>query len=307
MTSPRISIAPRVSAATAEGQPVVALETTLITHGFSRADGLEVARHLESIVSSTGAMPATIGVLEGRLRVGLEPDELARLAAEAEVQKLNPSNLAAGLASGRPGSTTVAATIATARLAGIQVMATGGIGGVHRDVADSGDVSADLTTLGRCQVAVVCAGAKAILDLPRTLEALETLGVPVLGVRTDRFPAFYRRDSGLPVDQRFDSIAELATAVRIHFGLGIGSGIVVANPIPERFELAETAYDSAISQSLQEVHDRGLQGRSVTPYLLARLDALTAGLSGAANRGLLAHNAEVAARLAVTLAQPAAD
>jgi pseudouridine-5'-phosphate glycosidase len=285
-------------------RPRVALETTLITHGLPRPEGLRVAREIEAEVTRHGARPATIGVLKRRAMVGLSAAQLEELAAARDVEKLNLSNLAAGIASGRFGSTTVAATMRLANDAGIHVMATGGIGGVHRGAAETGDVSADLFALARIPVAVVCSGAKAVLDLPKTREALETLGVPVFGFETDRFPAFYRRDSGLSVDARFDSVAELAAAVRIHFGFRDAGGVVVANPVPREHELPASVYEEAIAQALADADREGIGGRDVTPFLLARLRELTNGKSVATNRALLLNNARLAARLAVALAKP---
>jgi pseudouridylate synthase len=285
-------------------RPVVALETTVVTHGLPDPEGLETALALEEDVRAAGAVPATMGVLDGAIRVGMTPAELERLARADGVVKLNPGNLAAGLASGTPGSLTVATTMFAAHACGIAVFATGGLGGVHR--GDSGDVSADLTALSRVPVAVVCAGAKAILDLPRTVEALETLGVPVLGLGTDEFPAFYRRSSGLPVDARFDSVGALAHAVATHFALRAGTGVVVANPIPAGDELPLAVYDAALETALAEAAARQVRGRAVTPYLLDRLRALTGGKSVRANVALLRHNARVAARLAVELSARAA-
>jgi pseudouridylate synthase len=294
----RLQVAPEVAAALASGAPVVALETTLVTHGLPPPDGVRVAALLEDDVRASGALPATIGVLDGVVRVGLAASEVARLAATPDVPKLNLSNLAACLAGGGAGSTTVAATVWAAQAAGIRVMATGGIGGVHREVAETGDVSADLTALGRFAVAVVCAGAKAVLDLPRTLEALETLGVPVLGFGTDRFPAFYRRDSGHPVDARFDDVGVLARAVALHFELRTGSGVVVANPVPEAHEMPQHLYDAALAGALADASAAGVRGRAVTPFLLDRLRERTGARSVATNVALLRSNARLAGALA---------
>lgn len=296
-----VTVAALVTDALYSARPVVALETTLVTHGFPAIEGLELALELEEIIRAADAVPATIGVLGGRLIVGLTPAELLRLAESDHPVKLNLGNLAAGIASGQPGSTTVAATVVAAQQAGIRVMATGGIGGVHRLASATGDVSADLTALSRCPVAVVCAGAKAILDLPRTLEALETLGVPVLGVGTEAFPAFYRRESGLPLDRGFTSIEELGEAVQIHFDLGVGSGVVVANPVPTEFEMPLEIYQDSLEQALAGFNGSGVHGRDVTPYLLDRLRDLTRGQSSFSNRELLRNNAAVAAKLAAIL------
>lgn len=279
---------------------MVALETTLVTHGFPHPDGLELARILEQEVRLHGALPATVGVLDGALRVGLGPDELTRLAETKGVAKLGPSNLGSGLASRRPGSTTVGATLIAAHAAGIRVFATGGLGGVHR--GEAFDVSADLLALSRHPVAVVCSGAKAVLDLPRTREALESLGVPVLGFGTDEFPAFYSRRSGLAVDARFDSPHELASAVRAHMELGTGSGAVVANPIPAAEELPAKTCEEAIVAALAAAMSAGVAGRDVTPFLLEELRIRTGGRSLRANRALLVSNAALAAQLAVALA-----
>jgi pseudouridylate synthase len=284
-------------------RPVVALETTLVTHGLPHPRGLETALELEEVVRERGAVPATIGILGGAVRVGLDRTELEKLATARDVAKVNPGNLAAVVAAGGPGSTTVAATMFVAAAAGIRVFATGGIGGVHRGAAESGDVSADLTALARHPVAVVCAGAKAILDLPRTVEMLETLGVPVLGYGTDEFPAFYRRSSGQRVDRRCDTIEELAAASATHWSLGLGTGVLVANPIPAADELPAGVYEPALEGALAEAAKRGIRGRAVTPFLLEQLRERTGGATVTANLALLRHNAGVAAELARALAR----
>jgi pseudouridine-5'-phosphate glycosidase len=288
-----------VARALAANAPVVALETTLVTHGLPYPDGVATAISLEEIVRVSGATPATIGIIGGAIRVGLTHMELEQLATTANVAKVNLSNLAAAVCSGQPGSTTVAATMFAAHASGIRVFATGGIGGVHRDAADTGDVSSDLTALARIPVAVVAAGAKAILDLPRTVEELETLGVPIFGFETDEFPAFYRRSTGIPVDRRYDSIAELASAVRLHLSLGLNTGVLVANPIPVADEMAPDLYDRAIRTALSDAERHGIRGRAVTPFLLDRMHAVTGGESVRANLALLRNNARVAAALAV--------
>jgi pseudouridine-5'-phosphate glycosidase len=290
-----------VARALAARRPVVALETTVVTHGLPHPQGVEAALALEAEVTGAGAVPATIGVFGGAVHVGITRAELEALAAAPGVAKLNLSNLAAVLAGGAAGSTTVAATMWAAHRAGIGVFATGGIGGVHRDAQVSGDVSADLTALSRIPVAVVCAGAKAILDLPRTLEMLETLGVPVYGLGTAEFPAFYRRSSGLPVDRRFDTIGALAEAVRTHFALGMGTGVLVANPIPAADEMPLPLYERALGEALAAAAAEGVRGRAVTPFLLARMNAITGGDSVRANLALLRSNARVAAGLAAAL------
>jgi pseudouridylate synthase len=300
-----IAVSERVAAALSSGRPIVALETTLMTHGLPRPAGLETAMALEAHVRANGAQPATIGVLDGRVRVGLSEQEIERLAHAGDVEKLNLSNLAARAATAQAGSTTVAATIFAAHRAGIRVLATGGIGGVHRDVVDTGDISSDLTALARWPVAVVCAGAKAVLDLARTVEALETLGVPVYGFGTDQLPAFYRRGSGLAADARFDDVAALARAVRTHVDLGMRTGIVIGNPVPEEHEMPADVYARALSLALADATHASVRGRAVTPFLLDRLREITQDVSVFSNRALLEHNARVAARLAVALAVPA--
>jgi len=300
MREPLFVIADGVAAALASGSPVVALETTLVTHGLPRPHGMRVAETLERVVREAGATPATIGILGGAVKVGLSADELAALAASAAT-KVNPGNLAAVVAAGGTGSTTVAATAWAAARAGIRVFATGGIGGVHRGAAETGDVSADLMALARQPVAVVCAGAKAILDLPRTREALETLGVPVLGLGTSEFPAFYRRSSGLAVDARCDTPTEAAAAIAAHFALGLPGGLVVANPVPPAHELPADLHDAALATALADATAAGVRGRDVTPFLLERMRLLTGDASLRTNEALLINNARTAAQIADAL------
>ncbi len=306
--SERFVIAEPVARALAAKRAVVALETTLVTHGLPPPEGAHAAAGLEAEVRNAGATPATIGVLDGTVRIGLTPEDVERLATVSAggrpaAAKLNLSNLASWLSSGAAGSTTVAATAFAAWRVGIEVFATGGIGGVHRRAAESGDVSADLVALSRFPIAVVCAGAKAVLDLSRTVEALETLGVPLYGFGTATFPAFYRRDSGLPVDARFDDADSLARAVRAHFDLALGTGVVVAVPIPTEHEMPSSLYDVAIARALAEGAERGMRGRDITPFLLERLRELTEGKSLFSNLALLRNNARVAAALAGALAR----
>ena len=303
MSLPRLRVAEDVARALAAHRAVVALETTVVTHGLPSPDGVRVAREMEAEVVAGGATPATIGVLDNEIRVGLTPAELERLAATPNVPKLNLGNFAAVLVARGVGSTTVAATMLAAHHAGIGVFATGGIGGVHRGASETDDVSADLTALARIPVAVVCAGAKSVLDLPRTVERLETLGVPVLGWRCDHFPAFWRRSSGFALDQRFDDMAALAEAVRLHHALGTGTGIVVANPVPEADELAERAVEGALASALAALESEGIRGREVTPRLLGALERATGGATTRANVALLHHNARVAGELAAALAR----
>jgi pseudouridine-5'-phosphate glycosidase len=294
--------AEEVAQALARGGPVVALETTVVTHGLPHPAGVAAASALENEIRQGGATPATIGILRGAIRLGLTSADLHELATAPDIAKVNLSNLAATVAAGRPGATTVAATMFAAHAKGIRVFSTGGIGGVHRDASITGDVSADLTALSRIPIAVVCAGAKAILDLPRTVEMLETLGVPVFGLQTNEFPAFYRRSSGLPVDSRMDTIAELAAAVRAHFALGLGAGVLIANPIPASDELPAETHERALETALSDAERQGVRGRSVTPFLLERLRALSQGESVRANLALLTNNARVAAQLAKAIA-----
>jgi pseudouridine-5'-phosphate glycosidase len=298
----RYVCADEVAEALRGGRPVVALETTVVTHGLPYPDGVVAAVGLEREIRQCGAVPATIGILRGAIRVGLTNAELNELATTADVAKVNLSNLAATVAAGRPGSTTVAATMFAAHAQGIGVFATGGIGGVHRDASISGDISADLTALSRIPIAVVCAGAKAILDLPRTVEMLETLGVPVLGLRTNEFPAFYRRSSGLLVDSRMDTVEELAGAVRTHLALGLGTGVLIANPIPAADELPPETCERALETALADAEREGVRGRRVTPFVLERVRALSDGESVRANLALLSNNARAAAQLANALA-----
>lgn len=300
MKEPLFVIADGVAAALASGSPVVALETTLVTHGLPRPHGVRVAETLERVVREAGATPATIGILGGAVKVGLSADELAALAA-SDAAKVNPGNLAAVVAAGGTGSTTVAATAWAAARVGIRVFATGGIGGVHRGAAESGDISADLMALARQPVAVVCAGAKAILDLPRTREALETLGVPVLGLGTSEFPAFYRRSSGLGIDARCDTPTEAAAAIAAHFALGLPGGLVVANPVPSEHELPADLHDAALATAIADATAAGVRGRDVTPFLLERMRLLTGDASLRTNEALLINNARTAAQIADAL------
>ena len=293
-----LSIAPEVSAALAAGRPVVALESTIISHGMPYPQNLEMARRVEAIIREEGAVPATIAVADGRIHVGLDDALLERLATAKGVAKLSRRDMGAILASGGLGATTVAATMIGAHLAGIRVFATGGIGGVHRGAETSFDISADLEELARTPVAVVCAGAKSILDLPKTLEYLETRGVPVIGYGTDTLPAFFCRSSGLALALRRDTPEEVAALLAAQATLGFPAGAVIANPIPEANALPEAEIDAAITSALADAEREGIAGKAVTPYLLARIVALTQGRSLTANIALVEHNARVAARIA---------
>lgn len=293
-----LSLHPEVAAALRENRPVVALESTLISHGLPHPTNIETARAIEQRVRQAEAVPATIAVLDGRIRVGLVDEDFERLSAKG-VRKVSRRDLPLVLAQGADGATTVAATMIAAGLAGIPIFATGGIGGVHRGVETTLDISADLEELARTDVAVVCAGAKAILDLPKTLEYLETKGVPVLGFGTDLFPAFYTSSIGQPVDGRCDKPEDVAKVLRAKWNLNLTGGVVVAVPIPEEAALDAEAVEQAVRQAVAEAADKDIRGKELTPFLLSRMEQLTGGASLAANRALLLNNAEVAARIAV--------
>jgi pseudouridine-5'-phosphate glycosidase len=300
----RLVIAADVADALAEGRPVVALESTLISHGLPYPQNLEVATASEAAVRETdGAVPATVAVHDGRLLVGLDAGALAALATapEGSVRKAARPSLALALAEGGWAATTVSATMIAAAAAGIRVFATGGIGGVHR--GDVGDVSHDLIALAKTPIAVVSAGAKAILELPRTAELLETLGVLVIGYRTDELPAFYTRESGIRLEHAVGSPEELAAILRRHWDDLGGGGVLVANPIPRDAELDPRRIEAAIHAALAEAEVQGIAGKRLTPYLLARLADVTSGASIRANRALALHNAEVGAALALALAR----
>jgi pseudouridine-5'-phosphate glycosidase len=298
-----LRVAEEVRAALADGRPVVALESSVITHGMPHPANLGTARDLMRRVRENGAVPAIIAVADGRLHVGLDAALLERLGTAAEAEKVSRRDLAGALANHAIGGTTVAATMLAAHWSGIAVFATGGIGGVHRGASETFDISADLSELARTPVAVVCAGAKSILDIAKTLEFLETRGVPVLGYRTDEFPAFFTRASGHPVDRSCASAEELAAIVDLHWRLGLGSGIVIANPIPPEDALAPAEVEAWIAAGLREADAAGIGGKALTPFLLDRVNALSQGRSLAANMALLGHNAAAAATLATALAR----
>ncbi len=299
---PLLDLHPEVAAALAAGRPVVALESTLIAHGMPWPQNLDTAQRLEQVVRDEAALPATIAIVQGRLKAGLSAAQLEAFArGGAGIAKVSRRDLGIIVAEGADGATTVAATMFIAALAGIRVFATGGIGGVHRGAETSLDISADLQELARTPVAVVCAGAKAILDLRLTLEYLETHGVPVLGHRCDELPAFYSRDSGLKLDRRLDSAAEIAAVLRAHWGLGLGSGVVIANPIAPEHAIARERIETAIQDALREAAAQGITGKASTPFLLARVSELTGGESLAANIALVLGNARLAAQIALAL------
>jgi len=299
----RVQPSDEVSAALRERRPVVALESTLVAHGLPWPRNFDTALAAEAAIREAGAVPATIAILDGAARVGLAADEIERIARSGrDIAKVSRRDLPIVMARGGAGATTVAGTMIIAALAGIRVFATGGIGGVHRGAETTFDISADLQELARTSVAVVCAGAKSVLDLGLTLEYLETSGVPVIGYRTDRFPAFFSRDSGFGVDTRVDAPQDVARIMQAKWDLGLAGGLVVANPIPTGHELPRENIDGVIEQAVQEARDRGIAGKAVTPFLLARIDALSGGHSLDANVALVLDNARLAARIAVACA-----
>ena len=300
---PALVVAPRLAAALREGRPVVALESAVITQGLPRPLNLEVALAMESVLLQSGVEPATIAVLDGRLRVGLEPTELEHLAGAPDARKCSLRDLPLLLGSRLSGGTTVAASLFAAHRAGIAVFATGGIGGVHRGTPF--DVSADLDELGRRPITVVCSGAKSVLDLPATLEVLETRGVTLVGWRCDRLPAFYVADTGLPLGARVDDATQLARWVRARDALGLTGAIVVAVPVPDGQALGVAEVERLVDLANAEARDAAIQGAALTPYLLSAMAAHSDGRSLAANRALLVNNARVAAEIAVELAASA--
>lgn len=297
-----LSVSNEVETALASGKAVVALESTIITHGMPFPQNLEMAREVEEVIRAQGAVPATIAIMDGKLKVGVSGEDLERLAREGhKAAKASRRDMAALLANRVMAGTTVATTMQIAALAGIKVFATGGIGGVHRGAEDSFDISADLEELGRTPVAVVCAGAKSILDIAKTLEVLETNGVPVIGFGTDHFPAFWARESGHGVDQRFDDAAGVARMLAIQNDLGMG-GVLIANPIPETDAWEASAIEGFITQALSDADSQGVKGKAMTPFLLQRIFELTGGKSLVSNIALVKNNARVAAAIAVALA-----
>jgi pseudouridylate synthase len=292
-----------VREAVGAGRPVVALESTLISHGLPHPDNLEVARESERLIRAEGAVPATVGVISGTAKVGLDAAELELMATAGGIEKLSARDLPVAAAKGIHGATTVAATAHLAALAGIKLFATGGLGGVHRGARESWDVSADLAALTRTPVAVVCSGVKSILDVPATLEYLETAGVPVVGFRTRRFPGFYLADSGQPVDWSVGDEGEAARLVLALEKLGLGrSGLVIANPLAEGDQLDPGVHDRALRAGLEEMKRLGVRGKDVTPFLLDRFARETGGESLRVNKKIIAGNAGLAARIAVSLA-----
>ncbi|KIN60999.1 Pseudouridine-5'-phosphate glycosidase [Sulfitobacter noctilucae] len=304
MTDFPLIFSAEVARAQQNGQPIVALESTIITHGMPYPQNLEVAQQVEDDVRRAGATPATIAVIDGQLYIGLEPDQLSALAQAKGVAKLSRADMAVCIAKGQTGATTVAATMIAARLAGIAVFATGGIGGVHKGAEDSFDISADLLELAQTPVTVVAAGAKAILDVAKTLEVLETQGVPVIAVGQDSFPAFWSASSTHAAPLRLDTARDIAVAHRTRAAMGLPGGQLVANPIPKADEISSAELAPVIARAQADALDHGISGKAVTPYLLQRIFELTEGRSLVANIALVRNNARLAAAIATELAAP---
>lgn len=298
-----LDIKPEVKKALEEGKAVVALESTIISHGMPYPKNVETALNVEKIVRDNGAIPATIAILDGRLKVGLTEEEIEYLGKAKNVTKTSRRDIPFIVSKKLDGATTVASTMIIAALAGVKVFATGGIGGVHRGAQETFDISADLQELAHTNVAVVCAGAKSILDIGLTLEYLETQGVPVVGFKTEELPAFYTRKSGFSVDYRVDSAGELASAVKAKWDLGLNGGIVVANPIPEKYEMDYDTITNAINKAVKEAEENGIKGKESTPFLLAKVKEITGGNSLESNIQLVYNNAIVGAQLAVELSK----
>jgi pseudouridine-5'-phosphate glycosidase len=296
-----LQFSPEVAAARAAGKPVVALESTIISHGMPYPQNVQTACEVEQVIRDAGAVPATIALIDGKICVGLADDQLERLGNAHDALKVSRRDLAYVLAEKKLGATTVAATMICAALAGIEVFVTGGIGGVHRGAETSFDISADLQELARTNVAVVCAGVKSILDIGLTLEYLETHGVPVVSVGQPGFPAFFTRESGFDADFRLDTPEQQARFIRTKWQLGLAGGVVVSNPVPAASAMRNEEIDGIIAQALVDADEQGVKGKAVTPFLLARIKDLTGGRSLATNIALVKHNALVGARLAVAL------
>ncbi len=296
-----LDIAPHVKEAIANNQPVVALESTILSHGFPYPENMDFAKEVERIVRSEGAIPATTAVIGGRLKVGLSEDELMFICNPKDVGKVSRRDIATYVATGKDGATTVASTMMLAHMAGIKVFATGGIGGVHRGAETTMDISADLMELANTPVAVVCAGAKQLLDLGLTLEYLETQGVPVIGYQTGDFPAFYSRSSGFKLDYACRDAAEAALIVKTKWDLGLKGGVVIGNPIPKEYELDHDWMEGIITEAIKDANAKGIRGKATTPFLLARIKDLTEGVSFGSNVQLAYNNARVAAKIAAEL------
>ena len=303
MTNPYLSLSPEVSDALREGRPVVALESTIISHGMPYPQNVETALRVEQAIRDNGAVPATIAIIGGRLKAGCTKEEIEYLGRKGQaVTKASRRDLPVLIARGDDGATTVATTMIIAAMAGIRIFATGGIGGVHRGAQVTMDISADLEELAQTPVMVICAGAKSILDLGLTLEYLETKGVPVIGYGTDELPAFYTRKSGFGVDYRLDTPEQLAAAFDVKHKLGLKGGMLVTNPIPEEYSMPADVINSAIDEAIEQAQKQGIHGKQTTPFLLAKVKELTGGDSLDANIQLVLNNARLAARTAVALA-----
>lgn len=296
MKHPNFQLSPEIARALNLGAPIVALESTVITHGLPHPQNLQLARDMEKQVRDNGATPATIALLDGKIHIGLSDLELIRLSESDSTLKVSHRDFATAIVKKANGGTTVAGTMYAANMAGIKVFATGGIGGVHKESAF--DISTDLRSLAEIPTIVVCAGAKAILDLPATLEYLETMGVPVIGYQTDEFPAFYSRKSGLGVSARLDSPEEIAEFAKTHWNLGMKGGVLVANPIPEKESISKSKLEPMIAKASAEAIEQGIHGQALTPFLLGRINELTKGKSLKANLALLLNNARLAAEIA---------
>ena len=294
-----LDIHPDVEEAIKNGEPIVALESTIISHGMPHPKNIETALMVEETVRSNKAVPATIAIINGRLKVGLTHEEIEYLATNDEVRKVSRRDLAITVTQKQSGSTTVAATMIIASLAEIAIFATGGIGGVHRGAEKTLDISADLEELANTNVCVVCAGAKAILDIGLTLEYLETKGVPVIGYKTSELPAFYSSESGFDVDYKIDSALEIAEILKTKWNLGVDGGVLVTNPIPVAFELESSIMNEAINQAITEADQEHITGKEITPYLLSKVNEITEGKSLDANIKLIQNNADLAAKIAI--------
>ncbi len=298
-----LSITPEIEEAIKAGKPVVALESTILSHGMPFPQNMEFAHKVEEIVRAEGAIPATTAIIGGKLKVGLTSEELDLMCKGEGVGKVSRRDVAVYLATGKTGATTVATTMMIAAMAGIKVFATGGIGGVHRGATETMDISADLQELANTPVAVVCAGAKSLLDLGLTLEYLETFGVPVLGLRTDDFPAFYCRSSGFKLDYNAATEAEVAKIAKTKWDLGLKGGLVIGNPIPEEYALDYDEMEKVIVKALELAKEQGIHGKDTTPFLLSHIKDMTEGVSFASNLQLAYNNAKAASKIAVELAK----
>ncbi len=295
-----ITLSEEVRAAKEQGKPIVALESTIISHGMPYPQNVQTAREVEQIIRDHGAVPATIAIVEGKIKIGLSDDELEMFGKSTDVAKASRRDLAYLIATKKLGATTVAATMICAEAAGIPIFVTGGIGGVHRGAETTMDISADLEELGQTNVAVICAGAKSILDLGLTMEYLETKGVPVVGYQTDVLPAFYTRKSEFPINFRADDVQTIASMLKVKWDLNLRGGAVIANPIPEEFAMDEKIIHDIIETALKEAEERNISGKDVTPFLLGKVKELTEGKSLEANIALVKNNAVVGAKLAVS-------